>query len=547
MTATRAVTTDAAEHTPLAQLWRDFDRCYAAVAARDVRFDGQFITAVRTTGIYCRPSCPALTPRPGNVSFYPTSAAAQAAGFRACRRCLPDAVPGSPEWDLRADLAGRAMRLIGDGVVDREGVTGLARALGYSTRHLTRVLTAELGAGPIALARAHRAHAARLLIEHTPLPLTEVAFAAGFASVRQFNDTIRTVFGVAPARLREAAAAPARRRRGAPEPGDSAPGTRVCVRLPFRSPFDAGGVLDYLAARAVPGVESVRTAAGDGQARYARTLRLPHGPAIMHAEPAADHVCCTLRLTDVRDLGSAVARVRRLFDLDADPVAVDSALAADSALTPRVAATPGIRVPGTVDPHELVVRAVLGQQVSVASARSLAARLARTLGTRFEERPEEGGTAAEPDTLFPTMQAIAEHAATVLRGPARRIAALTTVAEHLASGALEVHVGCDPRTVHRELTALPGIGTWTADYVLLHALGTPDTLPVTDRALRTGAARLNLPEDPAGLNARAHRWRPWRSYAGMHLWRAALTPATAPGTPTGPPRTSSTADHPDSG
>ncbi|NUS63811.1 MAG: DNA-3-methyladenine glycosylase 2 family protein, partial [Saccharothrix sp.] len=295
----------------------DDERAYRAVAARDARFDGCFILAVRTTRIYCRPSCPAVTPKRRNAEFYPTAAAAQSAGYRACRRCLPDAVPGSPEWNLRADLAARAMRLISDGVVEREGVPGLAAHLGYSERHLTRVLTAELGAGPLALARAHRAHSARLLIETTDLSFTDIAFAAGFASVRQFNDTIRAVFATTPSAMRSTRTA-------------STTAGRITLRLPYRPPFDADGLLAYFRAHAIPGVEHVTDRC------YARSLRLPHGQATVRLEPAAGHVSCSLRLTDLRDLGSAVSRVRRLLDLDADPVAVDGFLAADPALRPSV-------------------------------------------------------------------------------------------------------------------------------------------------------------------------------------------------------------------
>ena len=264
-------------------LWRDAERCYRVVTARDSRFDGQFIMAVRTTGIYCRPSCPASTPKEQNVRFYPTSAAAQANGFRACRRCLPDAVPGSPDWNVRADLAARAMRLISDGTVEREGVPGLARRLGYSERQLGRVLTAELGAGPLALARAHRAHSARLLIEMSGLPLTDVAFAAGFSSVRQFNETIREVFATTPSQLRAFAAS----RRG--RQGDVS-GTRLSLRLPFRPPFDALGLLRFFAAHAVPGVEEVTASS------YARTLRLAHGTGVVRLTPEPDHVRCELLL-----------------------------------------------------------------------------------------------------------------------------------------------------------------------------------------------------------------------------------------------------------
>ncbi|GAA5155919.1 MULTISPECIES: DNA-3-methyladenine glycosylase 2 family protein [Amycolatopsis] len=479
-------------------LWRDAERCYRAVASRDARFDGQFIVAVKTTGIYCRPSCPALTPKASNVRFYPTSAAAQSGGFRACRRCLPDAVPGSPEWNLRADLAARAMRLIADGVVEREGVPGLARHLGYSERQLGRVLTAELGAGPLALARAHRAHSARLLIELSELPLADVAFAAGFSSVRQFNDTIREVFARTPSQLRAAATA-ARGRQGTPL-ADEPAGTRLSLRLPYRKPFDAAGIFGFLAARAVPGVEW----AEDGG--YGRTLRLPHGPATVDLTPQDGHIRCELRLADVRDLGSAVARTRRLLDLDADPEAVLRVLGEDPALAPAVAAAPGIRVPGAVDGSELLLRTMLGQQVSVAAARTAAGRLAEALG---EQLPW--------GTLFPTPEAVAEHGQDVLRGPRRRVEAILAAAEALATGSLEVHVGRDPDELRAELLALPGVGPWTADYVLMRVLGVPDLLLADDLVVRKGAAALGITD----LAGHSQAWRPWRSYAGMYLWRSA--------------------------
>ncbi|HJQ46156.1 MAG TPA: AlkA N-terminal domain-containing protein [Amycolatopsis sp.] len=504
-------------------LWRDNERCYRAVASRDARFDGQFIVAVKTTGIYCRPSCPALTPKAANVRFYPTSAAAQAGGFRACRRCLPDAVPGSPEWNLRADLAARAMRLISDGVVEREGVPGLARRLGYSERQLARVLTTELGAGPLALARAHRAHSARLLIELSELPLADVAFAAGFASVRQFNDTIREVFARTPSELRATATTARRRaeakRRGKVSTGADlaglahadthgpAAGTRLSLRLPYRLPFDAQGLFGFLAARVVPGVE---WAAAE---TYGRTLRLPHGPATIALTPQDNHIRCDVRLADVRDLGSAVSRTRRLLDLDADPEAVTRVLSRDALLAPAVAATPGIRVPGAVDGPELLIRAMLGQHVSVAAARTAAGRLAAALGEPVSWAAAEGDT----QRLFPTPQAVAERGHEVLRGPQRRIDAICGAARALAAAEVDLHVGRDADQLRAELVALPGVGPWTADYVLMRVLGAPDVLLADDLVVRKGAAALGI----ADLPACAQAWRPWRSYAGMYLWRSA--------------------------
>src|SRR5215470_13098107 len=485
----------------------DRDQCYRAVASRDARFDGWFIVAVRTTGIYCRPSCPAVTPKPRNVAFYRTAAAAQSAGFRACRRCLPDAVPGSPEWNLRADLAARAMRLIGDGVVEREGVPGLAGRLGYSQRHLNRVLTDELGAGPLALAKAHRAHAARLLLESTALPIGEVAFAAGFSSIRQFNETLRAVFAVTPSELRATAA-----RR--PRQATPAPGT-IALRLPFRPPMDAAGLQSFLAARAVAGVEHAT------QNGYARTLSLPHGPATVRLMFDAMRVDAALRLTDLRDLGAAVSRVRRLIDADADPIGCDEALTADPSLAPSVAKTPGVRLPGAVDGAEMVLRALLGQQVTVAAARTAASRLTAELGVRLDS-PD-----GELTTLFPEPAAIAEHGASILTGPRRRLDSIVRVCEALASGSLVVHAGRDLAELRADLEALPGIGSWTSGYVAMRVLGTPDVLLTNDVAVRRGAEALGIPSDVDGLETHGKQWSPWRSYAGLHLWRAAGSSPTS--------------------
>ncbi|MGH9061559.1 MAG: bifunctional transcriptional activator/DNA repair enzyme AdaA, partial [Acidimicrobiales bacterium] len=345
-----------------------FESCYRAVASKDPRFDGWFFTAVSSTGIYCRPSCPVMTPKRANVSFFATAAAAQHAGFRACKRCRPDATPGSPEWATRTDVVARAMRLIADGVVDRDGVPGLGRQLGYSTRQLERLLLAEVGAAPVALARAQRAQAARLLIETTQLPMSQVAFAAGFASIRQFNATVSEVFALTPTQLRSGGAGPAGARpRAAPQV--------LSLRLPFRVPLCPDSLFGHLAATAVPGCEEVVDGA------YRRTLRLAHGPGVVALRPAPTHIGCQLALSDWRDLGAAIARCRRLLDLDADPVAVDELLSADPALAATIAKDPGRRVPRTVDEQEMAVRAVLGQQISTAAARAHAGRLAAEHGT----------------------------------------------------------------------------------------------------------------------------------------------------------------------
>ncbi len=478
----------------------DFERCYRAVTSRDPRFDGWFFTAVTSTGIYCRPSCPALTPKRANVRFYPSAASAQQAGFRACLRCRPDAAPGSPEWNTRADVVARAMRLIADGVVDRDGVAGLAARLCYSPRQLNRLLVAELGTGPLALARAQRAQTARVLIETTDLPVAHLAFAAGFTSVRQFNDTIRAVFAKTPTELRQ-------RRPGAGR--GSAPGGEagtVSLRLAVRTPFAGGPLLDFIGRRAVPGVESYR----DGE--YRRTLGLPHGDAVVALALDAGCVRATLRLADLRDLTTAVSRCRRLLDLDADPTAVDEVLSADPALRRAVRAVPGRRVPGAVDGFELAVRAVLGQQVSVTGSRTLAGRLAAISGRPLGV-PDDELTSVFPG---PGDLAGADPARFGLPGARRR--ALVALSRAAATGELVIDPGADPGSLRAQLVALPGVGPWTAEYVAMRALGDPDAFLPTDLGVRRAAVAMGLDDDPAALVARAEHWRPWRAYAMTHLW-----------------------------
>lgn len=494
----------------------DFDRSYKAVQSKDPRFDGWFFTAVTTTGIYCRPSCPAMTPQRDHVRFFPTAAAAQQAGFRACKRCRPDAAPGSPEWDTRADVVGRAMRLIADGVVDREGVGGLAGRLSYSTRQLERLLVAGVGASPLALARAQRAQTARVLIETTGLPMGEVAFASGFASIRQFNETVQAVFALCPSDLRRRAAgrhpASAPARTGRPLAGQA-----LLLRLPFRAPLYPANLFGHLAATAVPGVEEVRDGA------YRRALRLPHGHGTVALSPATDHISACVTLSDLRDLAAAVARCRRLLDLDADPEAVRQLLSADPALAPLVAAAPGRRVPRSVDESEMAVRAVLGQQVSTAAARTSAARLAEAYGDPVVD--PAGGLSR----TFPAPEVLAEAldgaggpgsgaAPAGLAGPAARRHALAGLVAALAKGQVDLSPGSDWREARHELGRLTGIGPWTVEIIAMRGLGDPDAFPLGDLGLRRGAAAAGLPPVPRLLAARAERWRPWRAYATQYLW-----------------------------
>ncbi|WP_307680256.1 bifunctional transcriptional activator/DNA repair enzyme AdaA [Streptomyces sp. V4I2] len=457
----------------------DEDTRYEAVRSRDGRFDGEFFFAVETTGIYCRPSCPAVTPKRHNVRFFATAAAAQGSGFRACRRCRPDAVPGSAEWNVRADVVGRAMRLIGDGVVDREGVAGLATRLGYSARQVQRQLTAELGAGPVALARAQRAHTARVLLQTTDLPVTQIAFASGFASVRQFNETMREVYASTPSELRAAAPQGGRaaRRTATPDAG-------IPLRLAHRGPYQSTAVFDLLAAEAVAGVEEV--GGPRGRRTYRRTLRLPHGTGIVAVDERPGAARCTsgahpggwldarLHLTDPRDLTTAVQRLRRLFDLDADPYAVDERLGADARLAPLVAARPGLRSPGAADPEELAVRALVGR----AEAERLVQRYGKTL-----DAPCGSLTHLFPE---PAVLAGAE--------PHGTLGALTTA---LADGAVRLDPGADRDDAEAALLAVPGLNARTVAAVRTRALGDPDAAPPGS----------HIPDT----------WRPWRSYALQHL------------------------------
>jgi AraC family transcriptional regulator, regulatory protein of adaptative response / DNA-3-methyladenine glycosylase II len=533
----------------------EFEARYRVLGSRDHRFDGCFFVAVTSTGIYCRPSCPAIVPKRRNVRFYPTAAAAQTAGFRACLRCHPHAAPGSPEWNRRGDLAARAMGLIADGVVDREGVAGLAGRLAYSERHLTRQLTAELGAGPLALARAQRAQTARILIETTSLRLIDVAHAAGFASVRQFNDTIRAVYGRTPTELRRKAA-PRNGSRAARGGGPPLAATRILAEgqcppasvrpaaRPARPPADprsAHTALRRSTANARPaqprrgrspsqspptvqngdrsatladglpivvrlayrepldwgrlvGFLGLRAVPGVEEVVgdcYRRTLRLPRGYGVVALAPAGGHVECRLRLSDLRDLTAAVQRCRRLLDLDADPSAPAEHLRGDRLLAPLVRAAPGLRLPGTVDGAELAVRAVLGQQVSVRAARTAAARLTLALG---EPLPVGEGTLTH---LFPTPAALAAAGPAALpAGPLRRRSTLLALARLLAEGELAIDPGSDREALRARLLELPGIGPWTADYIALRALCDPDAFLPTDLGVRRALQLLGR-RDPA--------------------------------------------------
>jgi AraC family transcriptional regulator of adaptative response / DNA-3-methyladenine glycosylase II len=502
------------------------DVCYRAVAGKDPRYDGWIYVGVSSTGIYCRPSCPARTPKPENCRFFAAPGAAQAAGFRACRRCRPDTVPGSPQWNPRADVVARAMRLISDGLVDRAGVSGLAAAVGYSERQLHRLLVAEVGAGPLAIARAQRAQTARMLIENTDLRLSDIAFAAGFSSIRQFNDTLREVYGLAPSHIRN--------HRAGDRPATGP--TMITLKLPVRRPFAAEPLFDFLADRAIPGVEAGRrtTQRGTAAMTFVRSCSLPHGDGVFELIITADDspLAATLRLDDLRDLSAAVSRIRRLLDLDADPEAIDSTLSGDPVLAALVADRPGVRVPGVVDPHEIAFRALIGQQVSVAGARTTASRIVRQYGRPLagidhqpadqkagdqqrddQQRDDQQPGWRRPSHLFPTADALADADPETLPMPRARGRALVGLAAALASHQVDLSPGADRAEARARLLALPGIGPWTAGYIAMRGLGDPDVLLTDDLVIRRELQR-------RGLVATDNSWAPWRSYATMRLWQA---------------------------
>lgn len=483
----------------------DSDRFWQAIEAADPRFDGWVFCGVRTTGIYCRPSCPARTPKRENVRFFASAAAAQAAGFRACKRCRPDATPGSPDWDVRADLVGRAMRLIADGVVDREGVGGLATRLGYTRRHVHRQLLATVGAGPLALARAQRAQTARILLETTVVPITGVAFAAGFQSVRQFNETIQAVFAMTPSALR------ARVRRE----GRSQDSGSLSLRLPYRAPLDAAGLIAFLGLRVVPGVEEVLDGA------YRRSLRLPSGTGVVELRPADGHMHARYWLADLRDLGAAMQRSRALLDLDSDPQSVTDALGDDELLGPLVRETPGRRVPGHVEPHELAIRAVLGQQVSLRGASTLAGRLVAEHGERLE-RPLGGVT-----HVFPSVEALAAGEESRVAMPGARRRGLRALVTALARGEIVLDAGSERAEARRRLLELPGIGPWTTEYIAMRALRDPDAFLPGDLGVRHALEQLGHDGQPAAASGVSQRWRPYRAYAVQYLWASLHAPGRA--------------------
>jgi AraC family transcriptional regulator of adaptative response / DNA-3-methyladenine glycosylase II len=476
----------------------DRDALDRARESRDRRFDGKFFIAVTSTGIYCRPICPSPTSRKVNVRYYATAAAAAEAGFRPCLRCRPEAAPGTPAWLGTSAVVQRALRLIHDGLLDEESVDVLADRVGIGPRHLHRLFIQHVGASPIAVAQTRRLHFAKRLLDETDLPVTQIALAAGFGSVRRFNDAFLRTYRRSPRELRR------QRRRGV-----LADGGEVALRLAFRPPYDWGQVRDLLAARAVPGVERV-----DGRG-YARTVAADGGHALVCVRdlPGEDALELRVRGAPAAALYRMSCAARRCFDLAADPARIALALGGDPLLAPLVESWPGLRIPGAWDPFECAVLAVLGRSADVRAARRLAGRLVARLG-----RQVESGTDGLTH-LFPTPDALAGADLPALGLSDARTETLRSLARAVGKGALDL--GGPAVEVTAALAALPGFGVWTAQYVALRALGEPDALPAADRLLRQVAAAGGPPLPVRALAARSEAWRPWRSYAAALLWQAA--------------------------
>lgn len=473
---------------------------YQAMLNRDRRFDGRFYAAVTTTGVYCRPICPAPKPKFEHVHFYPSAAGAERDGFRPCRRCRPETSPGTPVWAGTATAVNRALRLIALGMSDEEGLAALAGKVGLGERQLRRLFLKHLGAPPLAIALTRRLDFARRLIDQTRLPMSEVAFAAGFSSIRRFNDAIKRRFGRPPGELRQAAGT---------GPGEAAVPS-IILRLPYRPPLDWAAVLRYLRARAIPGVETA------DETGYARTIDLAGTRGWLAVRPSSldGELELRLQVTGTAGLLIVVERIRQLFDLDADPLLIAACLGRDQALAPLAAAFPGLRVPGAWDGFELAVRTIIGQQVSVTGATTIAGRLAARFG-----QPLPGPLPAGLSRLFPPPAVLAGADLAGLGMPGIRARAIQNLAQRVVSGTLALD-GTRPASETMDcLRAIPGIGPWTCQYLALRALREPDAFPGTDLGLRRSLAGLNPPgPSPPDLASRAESWRPWRAYAAMLLW-----------------------------
>ncbi|MEA2916858.1 MAG: AraC family transcriptional regulator [Bradyrhizobium sp.] len=487
----------------------DATACYRAISTRDARFDGRLFVGVKTTGIYCRPICPARTPKFENVSFYASAAAAQEAGFRPCLRCRPETSPDLAFWRGTSNTVSRALALIEAGGLDEADVEGLANRLGVGARQLRRLFHQHVGASPVAVAQTRRVLLAKQLIHETTLPMAEVALASGFNSVRRFNETFLQMFGRSPATLRRV------RDKTRREAGS------LSVRLAYRPPYDWDAMLAFLRARAIPGVEMV------SENVYRRTIAIGEASGMIEVAPAdKNRVDVSVRFPDMAALPQIIARVRRVFDLAADPDMIGEHLSLDPALAPLVAARPGLRVPGAWDGFELAVRAIFGQQITVPAATKLLGRLVEVHGTRLPAtiRDVEG-----LGHLFPSPARVAKADLSVLGMPKARAVAVTSLAQAICADPAIFSRGACLEEAIAKLRSLPGIGEWTAQYIAMRELREPDAFPAADIGLLRAMATADGRPSPAELLSRAERWRPWRAYAALHLWAAGIAHPVASG------------------
>lgn len=482
----------------------DPEICYSAIQSRDPRFDGRLFTAVCTTGIYCRPICPARTPKRENVTFYPSAAAAQEAGYRPCLRCRPEASPDLGAWRGTSNTVSRALTLIAEGALDGDGdVDALAERLGMGERQFRRLFAKHLGASPVAVAQTRRILLAKQLLDGTRLPMTEIALAAGFGSLRRFNATFRQLYGRPPGALR----------RSREERDGAMAASGIEIVLPYAPPYDWPAMIGFLAARAIPGVEATY---GD---TYSRTIACDGTVGTVEVRPDSKHdgLRVTIRFARVTALPAIVARLRRLFDLGADPARIGADLSRDRHLAPLVAARPGLRVPGAWDGFETAMRAILGQQVSVAAATKLAGKLAARYGAPLQDAYRAPGLGL----LFPAPEQAVNADFAALGMPGARARALSALAAAAHADPRLLHPGEDWEQASAKLRALPGIGEWTAQYVAMRVLRNPDAFLAADiGVLRAMADTDGRRPKPAEMLAFSERWRPWRSYAVLHLWAA---------------------------
>lgn len=482
----------------------DPDVCYRIIQARDARFDGKFFTAVKTTGIYCRPICPARTPKLENVRFFLCAASAEAEGFRPCKRCRPETAPGTPAWNGTSTTVSSALRLVGNGFLDEHSIRELADRLGMGERHLRRLFVEHIGVAPNAIAQSRRAHFAAAVLRDTDLPVSAVALSAGFGSIRQFNDIFRGVFGEPPGSLRRARAASGQKRRPGAGPQS------FTLSLAYRPPLRWEELIAFLGKRAVNGVEEVT------EHSYRRSISIGSATGILDAKPArngSSQIDVSLQGVDPAALGHAVRRIRRMLDLDADPLAIAGHLSRDRRLAPLVKAAPGTRLPVAWDPFEAIIRAVLGQQISVAGATTIVGRLAR----RFGRQIDSGGTITR---VFPVPSDLAHADLSSIGIPASRAKTLVAVSQAVLDRRLRLDGSAAPEKLEKDLQLIRGIGPWSAHYVSLRGFGEPDAFPESDLGIRKTLDALGYPRDPHQRKQEIDALAPWRGYAAMYLWHA---------------------------